>query len=99
VIEVDQRSQRRLRELLQPVADGPRRRNPGQPAEARDEWAAREVPKMRAIVRMVSESPGRNASARWPRKIRPWRPSGRSLREGNIGCRSLADAAERSGGV
>src|SRR2546422_11659474 len=50
---------------------------------------------------MVSESPGRNASEREmaPKDPRPRRPSGRSVREGTTGRRSLADAADRSGGV
>ena len=53
-----------------------------------------------AIVRMVSESPGRNVSEReLVPKDQPRRPSGRVHREGNMGCRSLADAAARSGGI
>jgi hypothetical protein len=52
------------------------------------------------IVRMVSESPGRNASEReMTPKHHPRRPSGQSPREGNTGRRSLADAAARSGGA
>jgi hypothetical protein len=53
-----------------------------------------------AIRRMVSESPGRNASERrMIPKDQPRRPSGRAHREGDMSCRSLADAAERSGGI
>jgi len=55
----------------------------------------------KAIERMVSESPGRNASERElaPKDPKPRRPSGRLPREGNTGRRSLADAAARSGGA
>jgi hypothetical protein len=53
-----------------------------------------------ATVRVVSESPGRNASEReMASKRQPRRPSGRSLREGNMGRRSLADTAAHSGGA
>jgi hypothetical protein len=53
-----------------------------------------------AIARMVSESPGRNASEReMAPKRQPRRPSGRLLREGNMGRRRLADAAAHSGGA
>ena len=65
------------------------------------EETKRTKPIDQAMLGMVSESPGRNASEREmaPKDPRPRRPSDRSLREGNTGRRSLADAAERSGGV
>src|SRR4030095_10863158 len=55
----------------------------------------------KAIERMVSESPGRNASEREVAPKDP-NPGGRAVdypAKGNTGRRSLADAAARSGGA
>ena len=46
VIELDQRGQRGLRELPQPVADRAGRRDPRQPAEARDQGIPRDIAQM-----------------------------------------------------
>ncbi len=55
----------------------------------------------KAILGMVSESPGRNESEPIGGlvKYNPRRPSPLWSGEGNTGCRRLAEATERSGGV
>ncbi len=55
----------------------------------------------KAILGVVSESPGRNASEPigGPDRIKPRRPSPLSRDEGSMGCRILTDAAAHSGGV
>ena len=58
-------------------------------------------PTDKAIVRMVSESPGRNASERsgGPERTEIWRPSQPAEGEGSMTRRSMAEAAGHSGGV
>src|SRR2546426_3223500 len=57
-------------------------------------------PTDQAIERMVSESPGRNASERigGPEILKPWRPSLTVERRRQHGPSHLADAAGHSGG-
>src|SRR3989475_2088755 len=57
-------------------------------------------PTDQAIERMVSESPGRNASERigGPEILKPWRPSLTVERRRQHGPSHLADAAGNSGG-
>ena len=54
-----------------------------------------------AILRMVSESPGRNASEPrgGPENLQLWRPSPLSPGEGNMSCRNLTVTAGHSSGV
>jgi hypothetical protein len=58
-------------------------------------------PTDKAIARMVSESPGRNASERsgGPERTEVRRPSPHAEGEGNMTRRSVAEAAGHSGGV
>ena len=58
-------------------------------------------PTDKAIVWMVSESPGRNESERrgGPERTKPQRPSPHAEGEGRMLRRSVADAADHSGGV
>src|SRR6266852_3910716 len=58
-------------------------------------------PTDQAIERMVSESPGRNESERraGPERPKPRRPSPHAEGEGRRTRRSVAEAAEPSGGV
>ncbi len=55
----------------------------------------------KAILGMVSESPGRNASepTGGPVRIKPRRPSHFLPGEGSMGWRNLAEALIHSGGV
>ena len=55
----------------------------------------------KAILGMVSESPGRNASEHIGglENEKPRRPSYLLYSEGNMGSRTLTDAAVHSGGV
>ena len=67
VVELDQRRQRLLRELPEPVAHGARRRHARQPAEARDQRIAGEVPQVlqpaRADVEQRQHQQGEPAAA------------------------------------
>ena len=65
------------------------------------EETKRMKPTDKAILGMVSESPGRNGSEPIGGlgKKEIWRPSPLIQGEGSMDCRKLTDAAKHSGGV